>query len=142
MLRGISPLISPDLLKTLHEMGHGDELLLADAHFPGHSLGQRVLRADGLAVTSLLEAILPLFELDNGESPLTMMEVADPAALDPEVEADYMGIVLQHLPHAGPPERIPRADFYDRGRHAFSIVLTGETRPYGNLLLRKGVTSS
>jgi len=65
MLKGIHPALGPELLKTLAEMGHGDEIILADAHFPGHAVNTRVLRADGLAVTTLLDAILPLFELDS-----------------------------------------------------------------------------
>ena len=73
MLKGIAPCVSPDLLKVLAEMGHGDELVLADAHFPGHSVNHRVLRADGLAITTLLDGILPLLELDSYAPPLAMM---------------------------------------------------------------------
>jgi L-fucose mutarotase len=65
MLKNIASCISPDLLKVLAEMGHGDEIILADAHFPGHTLNARVLRADGVAITTMLEGILPLFELDS-----------------------------------------------------------------------------
>ncbi|MEF8811988.1 MAG: RbsD/FucU domain-containing protein, partial [Bacteroidales bacterium] len=65
MLKGISPLISPELLKTLSRMGHGDEIVLADAHFPGESINSKVIRADGLKIPNLLEGILPLFELDT-----------------------------------------------------------------------------
>jgi len=75
MLNGISPLLSPELLATLCRMGHGDEIVLADAHFPGESIGQRVLRADGLRVADLLRAILPLFPLDTyANTPLLMMQ--------------------------------------------------------------------
>ena len=70
MLKGIAPCISPDLLKVLAEMGHGDEIVLADAHFPGHTMNERVLRADGLSVTTLLDGILPLFDLDTYADPL------------------------------------------------------------------------
>ena len=73
MLKGISPLLSPELLKTMYEMGHGDELLLADAHFPGHTLGRRVVRADGLNISQLLDAILPLFALENAADAVAMM---------------------------------------------------------------------
>lgn len=73
MLKGIAPCISPDLLKVLAEMGHGDELILADAHFPGHTLNSAVVRADGLSITTLLDGILPLFELDSYDDPLVMM---------------------------------------------------------------------
>ncbi len=73
MLKAISPLISPDLLKVLAEMGHGDEIIFSDAHFPAHSMGPQVIRADGLRVSDLLQAIIPLFELDSYAPPLVMM---------------------------------------------------------------------
>jgi L-fucose mutarotase len=145
MLKGISPVISPDLLKTLAEMGHGDEIVLADAHFPGHSLGPsgspRVHRADGVTVYRLLQGIMPLFELDAYESPLLMMQAVPGDLLDPEVQEDYMGVVRQHAPLASAPLRLEREAFYERARRAFAVVMTGETRKYGNLILKKGVTS-
>jgi len=140
MLKGISPLISPELLMLLHQMGHGDEIVLADAHFPGHKLGPAAVRADGLTVAQLLNAILPLFELDSYADPLFMMQVVDGDQLDPEVESDYMAAIRRHAPDAPTPKRISKADFYERSRAAFAIVMTGEVRKYGNLLLKKGVT--
>ena len=90
MLIGISPLISPDLLSTLYRMGHGDEIVLADAHFPGETYAKRILRADGLRIRDLLDAILPLFILDSYvESPLIMMAAVSGDQLDPAVEASY-----------------------------------------------------
>lgn len=140
MLKGIHPAISPDLLKTLAEMGHGDEIILADAHFPGHSFNDRVLRADGIGVTTLLEGILPLFELDSYAEPLVMMQAVAGDQLDPAVEQEYMEVVTRHVPGARPPGRIDRFAFYERARCAFAVVMTGETAKYGNLLLKKGVT--
>ena len=140
MLKGISPFLGPELLATLCRMGHGDEIVLADAHFPGHSLGPPVLRADGVPVAKLLDALLPLFELDSYAPPLVMMAAVPGDALDPAVEAAYVEVVRRHAPAAPPPERIDRYAFYERARRAFAIVLTGETRKYGNLLLKKGVT--
>lgn len=140
MLKGISRFIGPELLAVLHQMGHGDEIILADAHFPGHSMGPQVLRADGVPVATLLDGILPLFELDSYATPLVMMEVISGDTLDPEVEEDYMQVVRNYAPDAPAPERIERHAFYARARQAFAIVLTGETRKYGNLLLKKGVT--
>ncbi|UWZ81901.1 L-fucose mutarotase [Occallatibacter riparius] len=140
MLKGISPFISPELLAVLHRMGHGDEIVLADAHFPGHSLGPQVLRADGVPIRTLLEGILPLFELDSYAPPLIMMDVVTGDALDPAVESDYMEVVHRHVPAAANPMRIERHAFYGRARTAFSIVMTGELRKYGNLILKKGVT--
>ena len=142
MLKGISKYISPELLALLHRMGHGDEIILADAHFPGHSIGPQVLRADGITVTQLLDGILPLFELDSYAPPLVMM-ASKPVAgytLDPQVESDYMEMVRKHAPGTSAPERIGRFDFYERARKVHAIVITGELRKYGNLLLKKGVT--
>jgi L-fucose mutarotase len=141
MLKGIAPCISPELLKVLAEMGHGDEIVLADAHFPGHTLGRRVLRADGLSVTTLLDGILPLFDLDTYAAPLVMMEAVPGDELDPAVEEQYMAVVHRHDPGAKPPARIDRFAFYDRTRDAYAVIMTGETRKYGNLLLKKGVTT-
>ena len=140
MLKGISPFISPELLAVLHRMGHGDEIVLADAHFPGHSLGPQVLRADGVTVRTLLEGILPLFELDSYAPPLIMMDVVPGDTLDPAVESDYMEVVRRHTPAAAHPLRIERHAFYHRARTAFAVVMTGELRKYGNLILKKGVT--
>jgi L-fucose mutarotase len=140
MLKGIHPCISPDLLKTLAEMGHGDEIILADAHFPGHSFPTRLLRADGIDVTTLLDGILPLFEIDSYADPLVMMQAVSGDALDPAVEAQYMGVVHRHIPAAKPPVRIDRFAFYERAKTVFAIVMTGETRKYGNLLMKKGLT--
>ena len=140
MLKGIHPCLSPELLKTLAEMGHGDEIILADAHFPGHSVNPRVLRADGLDVTTLLDGILPLFELDSYADPLAMMQVTKGDQLDPAVEEQYMAVIRRHAPQAGAPVRIERYAFYERAQSAFVVVMTGETRKYGNLLLKKGVT--
>jgi len=142
MLKGIAPCISPDLLKKLAEMGHGDEIILADAHFPGHSLGRPVLRADGLSVTTLLDGILPLFDLDSYADPLIMMQAVPGDRLDPAVEEQYMEVVRRHAPGAAPPVQIERFAFYERARAAFAVVMTGETRTYGNIILKKGVTSS
>lgn len=141
MLKGIAPCISPDLLKVLAEMGHGDEIILADAHFPGHTMNGRVLRADGLSVTTLLDGILPIFDLDTYADPLVMMEAVSGDELDPDVEEQYLAVVRRHAPKAKPPTRIDRFAFYDRARTAFAVVMTGETRKYGNLLLKKGVTT-
>jgi L-fucose mutarotase len=141
MLIGISPLISPELLAILHRMGHGDEIVLADAHFPGETYGKRVLRADGLRIPDLLDAILPLFVLDSYvESPLIMMAAVSGDQLDPMVETSYRQAVDRHWPQTPPIQRIDRFDFYDRATRAFAVLMTGETAKYGNIILKKGVT--
>jgi L-fucose mutarotase len=140
MLKGIHPCISPELLLILAEMGHGDELIMADAHFPGHTFNKRVVRVDGLNITSLLDGILPLFELDSYSQPLVMMAAVEGDQLDPLVEEQYMKVIQHHCPSVIAPARIDRFAFYDRARAAYAVVMTGETRKYGNLLIKKGVT--
>jgi L-fucose mutarotase len=140
MLKGISPYLSPELLKILHEMGHGDELLLADAHFPGHTLGRRVVRADGLNISQLLDAILPLFELEKAEDALAMMQPDGGDPLNAEVEADFLRAVRRHAARTSPAPRIAREAFYERAKSAYVVVMTGELRAYGNVILKKGVT--
>lgn len=141
MLKTISPLLSPDLLAVLCRMGHGDEIVLADAHFPGETCNPRVLRADGLGVAALLDAILPLFELDNYVAdPLVMMAAVEGDVLDPAVEAACLVPVRRHAPAAPPIVRIERYAFYERAKRAFAVVMTGETAKYGNIILKKGVT--
>ncbi len=141
MLIGISPVLSPELLALLCRMGHGDEIVLADAHFPGETFGRRVLRADGVRIPELLDGILPLFALDSYvESPLIMMAAVPGDALDPAVEASYRAVVDKHWPDTPPIQRIERFAFYERTKDAFAVLMTGETAKYGNIILKKGVT--
>jgi L-fucose mutarotase len=140
MLKGISPLISPELLAILARMGHGDELVLADAHFPGESLGVPVVRADGHFIESLIEAILPLWELDAYvATPLAMMAPVPGDSLDPAVEAGYLTCVQRTHPWVTRVERVERFAFYERAASAFAVVMTGGLAKYGNLILKKGV---
>jgi L-fucose mutarotase len=141
MLKGLSPLLSPELLSVLCRMGHGDELVLADAHFPGETFGQRVIRADGLKIADLLDAILPVFELDcYVDSPLTMMAAVPGDTLDPKVEKMFRSAVDRHALKTPAITRIDRFAFYDRAKLAFAVVMTGETAKYGNIIIKKGVT--
>lgn len=141
MLIGISPLISPELLALLHRMGHGDEIVLADAHFPGESCNERVLRADGLRIAPLLDAVLPLFALDSYvSSPLFMMASVPGDSLDPTVESAYRQAVDRYWPETPPIARVERFAFYEQAKKAFAVVMTGETAKYGNIILKKGVT--
>jgi L-fucose mutarotase len=143
MLNGISPLISPELLNAIYRMGHGDEILLADAHFPGDSFGQRVIRADGLGIPELLEAILPLFPLDPYvDASLLMMAAVPGDALDPNVEDCYRkAIGLAGVDAKLPIERIERFAFYERVKSNYAVVMTGEMAKYGNLILKKGLAN-
>ncbi|HJO93540.1 MAG TPA: L-fucose mutarotase [Victivallales bacterium] len=139
MLKGISPLISPELLKVLAEMGHGDELILADAHFPGNTFNDKVIRADGLNVSKLLEGIMPLFELDSYDDPIIMMAPVEGDELDTSVEKNYMEAIRKSTPSAPDVKRIGRFEFYERAQNAFAVVMTGELAKYGNILIKKGV---
>lgn len=141
MLIGISPLISPDLLDVLYRMGHGDEIVFGDAHFPGESIGMRVVRADGLGIAPLLDAVLPLFALDAYvEAPVVMMAPVIGDEADPEVEARYREVIDRRHPGTPPIKKLDRFAFYERAREAFAVVMTGETAKYGNIILKKGVT--
>ncbi|CAK7191991.1 L-fucose mutarotase [Commensalibacter sp. Nvir] len=141
MLKNISPLISPSLLKILAEMGHGDEIVFSDAHFPACSLNKQVIRADGIKVDALLSAIIPLFELDCYEPPLVMMSPVKGDVLDEKVEERYLKALFTQTPSSVSVLRIERYAFYERAKKAFAIVVTGETAKYGNILLKKGVIS-
>ncbi len=141
MLKGISPIISPDMLKILASMGHGDEIVLADAHYPGETFNKNIIRADGLKISNLLLAIMPLFELDQYvDCPLIMMEAVKGDALDPVVEASYLNSITPYCSRNNLLSRIERFAFYERSKNAFAIVMTGETAKYGNIILKKGVT--
>ncbi|MCP4418371.1 MAG: L-fucose mutarotase [Chloroflexi bacterium] len=140
MLKGISSLFSPELLATLYRMGHGDEIVLADAHFPGDTMNSLVIRADGLKIADMLDAIIPLFELDEYvDDPVVMMACVSGDEPDPQVEADYQAAITRHTPNAPKIQFIERFAFYDRATTASAVVVTGETRKYGNIILKKGV---
>ncbi len=122
-------------------MGHGDEIVLADAHFPGESFNDRIIRADGLEIVPLLDAILPLFELDAYvPDPIVMMDAVEGDTLDPEVGKRYLRSIRSHSPSAPDPDLIDRFAFYERAKQAFAVVMTGELAKYGNIILKKGVT--
>lgn len=139
MLKGISPIVFPDLLKILSEMGHGDEIVLADAHFPGHSLNKRILRADGSEIHKLLRGIIPLFELDIDAGPLLMMATPSGEELDTTIEGRYREALSQGISNPVI-TRLDRFAFYDRAKNAYAVVITGETAKYANIILKKGVT--
>ena len=142
MLVGIDPCITPELLYTLARMGHGDEIVLADAFYPGHSNNPLVIRCDGSTVPQLLAGILPLLSLDEHvDAPVVMMLPAPQDSLDPNVERDFRAAIDRCWPSTPPIVRMERYAFMARSRAAFAVVMTGETRKYGNVLLKKGVPS-
>jgi L-fucose mutarotase len=139
MLKGISPLLGPDLLFLLASMGHGDEIVVADANFPAAANAQRLMRMDGHSATDVVRAILTILPLDDFTSAAAfrMAVVDDPRALPP-VCAEFASL-LNAAGYKGALETIERQAFYERARAAFAIVATGENRLYGNLILKKGV---
>jgi len=140
MLIGIDPVISPELLDTLFRMGHGDEIVLADAFFPGDSMNSRVIRADGIRVPALLDGILALMNLDSYvPQPVAMMAPAPGDTLDENVEKSFRAVIDRRWPGTPAIERVERFAFYERTRKAFAVVMTGETVKYGNIILKKGV---
>ena len=141
MLKTISPLFSPELLATLYRMGHGDEIVLADAHFPGDTMNDHVIRADGLLIEDLLDAILPLYALDSYvNDPVVMMQVVAGDEPDPNVEAGYRGVIDKYAPEMPSIALIDRFAFYERAKSAFAVVMTGDTRKYANIIIKKGVS--
>ena len=140
MLIGIDPVISPELLDALFRMGHGDEIVLADAFFPGDSCNRRVIRADGIRIPALLDGILAVINLDSYvPHPAAMMAASAGDALDPAVEQSYRAVINRRWPETPPIERIERFAFYERAQKAFAVLMTGETVKYGNIILKKGV---
>lgn len=141
MLKGISPLINPELLQILAEMGHGDEIVIGDGNFPARSMGQRCVRCDGHSVPQMLDAILQLFPLDDFVAePVTLMEVVPGSVPDgePPIWQTFRDIIRKHEPAAkiGFCERFA---FYERSRKAFATIQTGESALYACIILKKGV---
>ena len=141
MLKGIHPAIGPELLKVLAEMGHGDEIILADAHFPGHSVNDKVLQADGVKITTLLDESCH-YSSWTAMITLIMMQSVDGDSLDPSVESSYRAEIEKYVSDTPEIIRIGRFEFYDRAEKAAAVVMTGETAKYGNIILKKGVTLS
>ncbi|MGH7051782.1 MAG: RbsD/FucU family protein [Acetobacteraceae bacterium] len=140
MLRGLTRLHTPDLLHLLASMGHGDELALVDAHFPAVSLASRLVRLDGADLPAVLDACLTLIPLDGFvPDPALRMEVVSNAAEIPEVQRLCQEVIDRREGRSVPLRGIERHAFYARTRQAFGIVATGELRPYGCILVKKGV---
>ncbi|MDR1628632.1 MAG: L-fucose mutarotase [Oscillospiraceae bacterium] len=138
MLKGIPPILSPELLKILCEMGHGDEIVIGDGNFPAASNARRLVRCDGHGVPELLQAILELFPLDTFvESPVSVMQVTPGDDTDPVIWKTYAELVSKHGGFSI--SEIERFAFYERAKNAYAIVATGESALYANILLKKGV---
>jgi L-fucose mutarotase len=140
MLKGIPSIISPELLKVLMEMGHGDEIVLADANFPAVSNARLLVRADGHSIPALLQAILQLFPLDTYvQYPAAIMQVVSGDTYEPVIWDEYRQILKMSGEKFHDFEYIERFAFYERARKAYAIVATGEGALYANIILKKGV---
>lgn len=140
MLKNIPKIISPELIKTLMEMGHGDELVIGDGNFPAETYGKRVIRCDGHGVPELLDAIMQLFPLDTyTEKPVMLMEVVHGDPVVPTIWEEYKEIINKYEPENCKIEMIERFAFYERAKNAYAIVATGEEAIYANIILKKGV---
>ena len=141
MLKGISPLLSPELLKTIAAMGHGDELVIGDCNFPADSMNQRCIRCDGHGCADVMRALLTLFPLDDFvTAPLAVMEV--PQGMFPEDKAPIWKAFREAADTDLPTAQFEMMDhdaFMERARAAYAVVQTGETALYGNIIIRKGV---
>ena len=142
MLKNIPPILSPELLKVLCEMGHGDEIILADGNFPAESIGKDaiVIRADGHGIVELLEAILQFLPLDQYvETPVALMKVVDGDPCKPTIWDSYKQKLNESGNDPAKIEMVERFAFYERAHHAYAIIATGESAIYANVLLKKGV---
>ncbi len=140
MLKKIPKIISPELLKILAEMGHADEIVIADGNFPGAAIAQRLVRADGHGVPELLTAILELFPLDryNAEQAY-LMEVVAGDDYQPVIWRQYEEILARCADEEVTIGQIERFAFYERAKRAYAVIQTGEAALYANIILKKGV---
>jgi L-fucose mutarotase len=140
MLKGIPGILTPELLKIMMEMGHGDELVLADGNYPRSGHPNHVVRCDGHPIPALLRAILPLFPLDTYvDHPTILMEVVPGDPYVPEIWEEYRQIIAQFEPAGAREIAIPRYDFYERATKAYAVVTSSESALYANIILKKGV---
>lgn len=139
MLKNIPKNISPNLLKTLCEMGHSDEIVIADGNFPSVGVNKNVIRYDAIGVTDILKSILEIFPLDEYvEAPVILMKTGEEYEGKPEIWKEYE-LALKNSEFTGKIEEIDRFDFYERAKKAFAVIATGETAIYANIILKKGV---
>ena len=140
MLKGIPGILTPELLKILMEMGHGDELVLADGNFPRNAHPERVVRLDGHGIPGILNAILRFLPLDSYvEHPMILMAVMDGDPYVPVIWDEYRKIAARYEPDGAREQAVDRFEFYERARKAYAVVTTGETALYANIILKKGV---
>ncbi len=140
MLKGIPAVISPELLKILMEMGHGDEIVLSDGNFPAAAYAQRLVRCDGHSVPDVLDAVLKLMPLDSYvDAPAILMQVVPGDNVETPIWDVYRSIVEKHEPDNNRFDNMERFAFYERAKKAYAVVATGEKALYANIILKKGV---
>ena len=142
MLKNIPKIVSPQLLKVLCELGHGDEIVLADGNFPPESMGKDaiVVRADGHGVAELLDAVLSLMPLDQyAEQPAALMEAVPGDPCVPVIWDEYKALLDAHGEDSQRIQMLERFAFYERAKKAYAVVATGETAIYANILLKEGL---
>ena len=141
MLKGIPKIVSPELIKVLCEMGHGDEIVIADGNFPSENFGKRVIRADGISGTAMLDACLQLIPLDTYSDPnFILMELmaCDKGRINPVIWEEYKKVAEKHDKNLKV-GNIDRFEFYERAKNAYAVIATGEAAVYANIILKKGV---
>jgi L-fucose mutarotase len=140
MLKNIPPILSPELLRILMEMGHGDEIVLADGNFPAASVARRLVRCDGHGVPGVLEAILRFFPLDQYvDQPVALMAVVPGDSTKPTIWKKYRTIIAESGERFSDFEFVERFAFYERAEKAYAVVATSESALYANVILKKGV---
>lgn len=140
MLKNIDPVLGPELLKVLRSMGHGDELVIADANHPAETNAQRLIRMEGMSATRVLEAVVSVLPLDTYvDCPVYTMRVVGAPDSVPEIVKEFRHIISNASDAEITFGALERFDFYARVRTAFAVVATGERRLYGNIILKKGV---
>lgn len=140
MLKNIPTIFSPELIKVLMEMGHGDEIVLGDGNFPCASHAKNLLRCDGHGIPELLDAILRFFPLDKAvERPVALMAVPQGNPYKPTTWDRYYSIVLKYEETVTEFEMLSKPDFYERAKKAYAVIATGERERFANIILRKGV---
>ena len=141
MLKNINKIVGPELIKVLCEMGHGDEIVIADANFPSENYGQRVIRADGISGVKMLEAVLSLIPLDTYSDPnMVLMELmdCDKGKINPTIWEEYQKVAETEDSNVKT-GHIDRFEFYERAKKAYAVIATGEEAVYANILIKKFV---
>lgn len=139
MLKGIPKILSPELVKVLMEMGHGDEIVIADGNFPGASMNERCIRCDGHNACEVIKAVLELFPLDTYQKPVYIMQKVPGDTVETPIWDEFRKLIKPHTNEDL--EQIERFEFYERAKKAYAVVMTSEKALYANIILKKGVVT-